>query len=148
MRKKSESPDSPVVITTRQLEGLVRLTKAHARLRLSRVASAADAEAAIRLYNVFLEGIGVYTATGERADLSTVIVGKTTEELGVMARIDKLFLGMLAQAGPDGVLEADFKQRCLDEGFTQKDIEKFLKLKRADGVIIEPKPGRIGRVRV
>jgi replicative DNA helicase Mcm len=148
MRRKSESPDSPVVITTRQLEGLVRLTKAHARLRLSKVASAADAEAAIRLYNVFLEGIGIYTATGEKADLNTIIVGKTSEELGVMARIDKLFIGMLAQAGPDGVLEADFKQRCLDEGFTQKDVEKFLKLKRADGVIIEPKPGRIGRVRV
>ncbi|PSO02278.1 hypothetical protein B9Q10_01515 [Candidatus Marsarchaeota G2 archaeon ECH_B_SAG-E12] len=41
------------MITTRQLEGLVRLTKAHARMRLSGVAEAIDAEAAIRLYNVF-----------------------------------------------------------------------------------------------
>ncbi|PSN83932.1 hypothetical protein B9Q13_05645 [Candidatus Marsarchaeota G2 archaeon ECH_B_SAG-G16] len=147
MRKKSDTPDSPVVITTRQLEGLVRLTKAHARMRLSGVAEAIDAEAAIRLYNVFLESIGVQTSSGKKVDLSTVTVGKTSEELDTMAKIDKILVEMLALAGANGVLEADFRIRCKEEGFSEKDIEKYLKLKKAGGVLFEPKPGRIAKVK-
>ncbi len=145
MRRKSESPDSPIVITTRQLEGLVRLTKANARLRLSQVAVAEDAESAIRLYKIFLQGIGVQTSTGEKTDLSTVYVGKTSEELGVMARIDMVLSKMLEEAGSEGVLEADFKQRCKEEGFGERDVEKFLEMRKRGGMLFEPKPGRIRR---
>lgn len=145
MRRKSEAPDSPIVITTRQLEGLVRLTKAHARLRLSPIADAGDAEAAIRLYKIFLQSIGVQTSTGEKADLSTVYVGKTTEELSVMARIDLVLSKMLAEAGSAGVLEADFKQRCKEEGFSERDVERFLEMRKRAGMIFEPKPGRISK---
>ncbi len=148
MRRKSESPDSPVVITTRQLEGLVRLTKAHARLRLSRTAVAADADAAIRLYNVFLEGIGVRVGGAETSDLNTISMGRTTRELNLMQRLDRILSSMIEQAGPDGVLEADFRQKALEQEFTEESITKFLKLKRADNVIFEPKPGRISRVKV
>lgn len=146
MRSKSEIPDSPIVITTRQLEGLVRLTKAHARLRMSPVADEEDAEAAIRLYKVFLESIGVQTAGGKTSDLNTVMVGKTTHELGEMAKIDRMLTDMLKLAGPEGVLEADFRQRCKEEGYSEKEVEKYLKLKRAGGEIMEPKPGRISRI--
>ncbi len=145
MRRKSESPDSPVVITTRQLEGLVRLTKANARLRMSDTASVEDAQAAIRLYKIFLQGIGVQTSTGEKTDLNTVYVGKTSEELGVMARIDALLSKMLQEAGSEGVLEADFRKRCEDEGFNRRDVDKFLEMRKRAGMLFEPKPGRIRR---
>lgn len=146
MRRKSESPDSPVVITTRQLEGLVRLTKAHARLRLSSEATAADAEAAIRLYNVFLAGINIYTSEGERSDLSTVYSGKTSQELGEESRMDLLLTRMEKEAGPGGVLEADFKQRCIEEGFGEKDVDNFLKYRKKNGMIYSPKDNRIAHV--
>ncbi|MEM3670436.1 MAG: minichromosome maintenance protein MCM [Thermoprotei archaeon] len=146
MRKKSESPDSPVVITTRQLEGLVRLAKAHARLRLSREATSTDADAAIRLYNVFLAGIGVYTSGGETSDLSTVYSGRTSRELTTDAQIDLLLSKMEKEAGPGGVLEADFVQRCIEEGFSQKDVENFLKYRKKNGMIYSPKENRIAHV--
>ncbi|PSO02277.1 hypothetical protein B9Q10_01510 [Candidatus Marsarchaeota G2 archaeon ECH_B_SAG-E12] len=80
-------------------------------------------------------------------DLSTVTVGKTSEELDTMAKIDKILVEMLALAGANGVLEADFRIRCKEEGFSEKDIEKYLKLKKAGGVLFEPKPGRIAKVK-
>ncbi|PSO08144.1 hypothetical protein B9Q04_07140 [Candidatus Marsarchaeota G2 archaeon BE_D] len=109
------------------------------------MAVAEDAESAIRLYKIFLQGIGVQTSTGEKADLSTVYVGKTSEELGMMARIDVLLAKMLEEAGSEGVLEADFKQRCKEEGFSERDVEKFLEMRKRGGMLFEPKPGRIRR---
>ncbi|MFX0202713.1 MAG: LAGLIDADG family homing endonuclease, partial [Candidatus Hodarchaeota archaeon] len=46
--RTTDRPDSPIAITPRQLEGLVRLAEARARLRLSPEVAVEDAETAIR----------------------------------------------------------------------------------------------------
>ncbi|MHA1586511.1 MAG: ATP-binding protein, partial [Candidatus Heimdallarchaeota archaeon] len=48
MRKAGEASDSPIAITPRQLESLIRLTESHARMALRSEASIEDAEAAVR----------------------------------------------------------------------------------------------------
>ena len=46
---------APVPITVRQLEAIVRVTEAHAKMRLSNVATEADVEQAVRLFEVSTE---------------------------------------------------------------------------------------------
>lgn len=56
---------TPIVITARQLEGLRRLSEAHARIRLSETVEEEDAFAAISLMLVSLQQAGIDPKTGQ-----------------------------------------------------------------------------------
>jgi len=49
MRKRGEDPNAPVTITPRQLEALIRLAEAHAKMGLCDTVTSKDVEAAIEL---------------------------------------------------------------------------------------------------
>src|SRR4030043_829814 len=59
MRSASESEGSPVAITARQLESLVRTSEARARAALRKEVQAEDAEAAIAIMNKSLGEVGI-----------------------------------------------------------------------------------------
>jgi replicative DNA helicase Mcm len=59
MRAASETEGSPVAITARQLESLVRVAEARARVALKKEVSADDAEAAIAIMKRSLEEVGI-----------------------------------------------------------------------------------------
>ena len=70
-RKKGGESDDSVAITARSLEALSRLAEASARIRLSPLATAADAERAIRLTKTWRHEL-----MGEHFDLTTIESGK------------------------------------------------------------------------
>ena len=59
MRSASETEGSPVAITARQLESLVRIAEARARVALRKDVTAEDAEAAIAIMKRSLEEVGI-----------------------------------------------------------------------------------------
>ncbi len=59
MRSASETEGSPVAITARQLESLVRVAEARARVALRKEVTAEDAEAAIAIMKRSLEEVGI-----------------------------------------------------------------------------------------
>lgn len=63
--KSAARPDEQVIIDTRQLEGLVRLTFANTKLHFRDVAGVDDARVAIALYTMALESFGFNLKTGE-----------------------------------------------------------------------------------
>lgn len=63
-RGRSSGGNNPVSVTTRQLEGIIRLAEASAKARLSPVVGVEDAERAIRMANSCLEGIAFDPETG------------------------------------------------------------------------------------
>lgn len=75
MRSVSESRESPVAITPRQLESLVRLAEARARAALRSEVTAEDAEAVIRLMTKSLSQVGIDLKTGE-FDIDLIMTGK------------------------------------------------------------------------
>lgn len=64
LRKMGEGKDSPVPVTARQLEALVRMAEASARVRLSNVATLDDAKKTTRIVYSCLKQVGVDPETG------------------------------------------------------------------------------------
>ena len=64
LRKMGEGTNSPVPVTARQLEALVRLTEASARVRLSNVATIDDAIRTTRIVYSSLKQVGIDPDTG------------------------------------------------------------------------------------
>jgi replicative DNA helicase Mcm len=75
MRSASETEGSPVAITARQLESLVRTAEARARLALRKDVLAEDAEAAIAIMRRSLEEVGI-DVSSSRIDIDLIMTGK------------------------------------------------------------------------
>src|SRR5512136_2267336 len=75
MRSASESEGSPVAITARQLESLVRIAEARARVALKKEVSAEDAEAAIAIMKRSLEEVGI-DLSSYKMDIDLIMTGK------------------------------------------------------------------------
>jgi replicative DNA helicase Mcm len=75
MRAASETEGSPVAITARQLESLVRIAEARARVALKKEVSAEDAEAAIAIMKRSLEEVGI-DISSYKMDIDLIMTGK------------------------------------------------------------------------
>jgi len=75
MRAASEAEGSPVAITARQLESLVRIAEARARSALRKEVTAEDAEAAITIMKRSLEQVGI-DVTSRKFDIDLIMTGK------------------------------------------------------------------------
>ncbi|MGC9345825.1 MAG: minichromosome maintenance protein MCM [Candidatus Bathyarchaeales archaeon] len=75
MRSASEAEGSPVAITARQLESLVRIAEARARAALRKEVLAEDAEAAIALMKRSLEEVGI-DVSSSKIDIDIIMTGK------------------------------------------------------------------------
>jgi replicative DNA helicase Mcm len=75
MRAASETEGSPIAITARQLEALVRLAEARARVACRKEVLAEDAEAAIAIMRRSLEEVGI-DITSRKIDIDIIMTGK------------------------------------------------------------------------
>jgi len=75
MRSASETEGSPVAITARQLEALVRTAEARARSALRKEILAQDAEAAIAIMRRSLEEVGI-DISSSKFDIDLIMTGK------------------------------------------------------------------------
>ena len=75
MRSASETEGSPVAITARQLESLVRIAEARARVALRKEVTAEDAEAAITIMKRSLEEVGI-DLSSYKVDIDLIMTGR------------------------------------------------------------------------
>ncbi|MGP8321481.1 MAG: minichromosome maintenance protein MCM [Methanosarcinaceae archaeon] len=81
LRKMGEGKDAPVPVTARQLEALVRLSEANARIRLSNVATIDDAKRATNTVHSCLKQVGVDPDTGAfDVDVLTTGISKSQRD--------------------------------------------------------------------
>jgi len=86
MRSASETEGTPIAITARQLESLVRLAEARARIALRKEIVAEDAEAAIAIMKRSLEEVGI-DVSSHKMDIDLIMTGKPKslrDKLGVV----------------------------------------------------------------
>ncbi|MCD6301747.1 MAG: hypothetical protein J7L82_06750, partial [Staphylothermus sp.] len=143
--KNSEASDKPpaIAITPRQLEALIRLSEAHAKMALKTKATIEDAEEAIRLMYTTLRKVG-YDVKSETLDIDLIELGTPRSKQIQMKEFTRFIESILSEKG-EITLQELFKL-AKEKGF-DKDfiIEMIRKLKR-DGVIYEPRSGVIAKI--
>jgi replicative DNA helicase Mcm len=75
MRSASEIEGTPIAITARQLESLVRTSEARARIAYRKEILAEDAEAAISIMKRSLDEVGIDTSS-HKIDIDIIMTGK------------------------------------------------------------------------
>lgn len=139
MRSQSSSETSPIAITNRQIESLVRLTEASARLHLREEATIEDAEVAINLMRIFLSQVGIDTETGEQ-DIDT-LTGKPRITQQKLQVIISLVEG-LSKANPENIVNREDVYAELEaRGIERVEAAKLLSILERDGTIFSPRIG-------
>ena len=142
MRTKSQGVDSPIAITPRQLEALVRLAEAHAKMALSEVVTEKDAEAAIELMMAFLRSVG-YDVESKRIDIDIVMTGQPKSQRDKIVMILDMLERMMKESGGEPIKREEFIERAVEKGLDEPFVRKVLDKLYESGEIIEPRPGYI-----
>ena len=130
---------SAISITARQLESLVRLSEARARVHLREEVTKEDAEAVIALYSRSLEQVGIDVSTGE-IDIDIIYTGKPRslqmqlqKVLGVIGEMERI----------SGVVQDEdlFTAMLEDHGIARSEAARLIGVLMRDGTIYSPRPG-------
>ena len=139
MRSASEAEGSPVAITARQLESLVRVAEARARAALRKEVLAEDAEAAISIMKRSLEEVGI-DLSSYKYDIDLIMTGKPKS---VRDKLQTILSTLMAMEKETGVVE---KTALLNELETKYQIsrgeaERLIGQLLREGTIYEPREG-------
>jgi replicative DNA helicase Mcm len=145
MRARSaQEAGSPVAITARQLEALIRLTEAEAKMRLSSIATAEDAERAIRLFMKFLQSVGIDMETGN-IDIDVIMTGKPRSQQEKIALLMSLIAKLEQINNNKPIKVEELYKEAENEGLDRATVDKILSILRSNGEIYMPKQGYIKR---
>lgn len=142
MRSRSQGADSPIAITPRQLEALIRLAEAHAKMTLSDIVTAEDAEAAIELMMHFLKSVG-YDVETKSIDIDIVMTGQPKSQRDKILIVVDLLRKMIEESGGEAIKRDEFIGKAVEKGLDEQFVRKVLERLYDSGEIIEPKPGYI-----
>jgi replicative DNA helicase Mcm len=143
MRSMSGSTESPVVITPRQLEALVRLSEARARSFLRDRVEPEDARAIIRLMTLSLQDVGIDTTTG-KIDIDVIMTGKPKSLRDKM----QVVLGAFAELEKQlGIVEEPTLYQALSRkaDITDEEARRLVDQLVKEGIFYSPKPGHLKR---
>jgi len=142
MRAKGESPDSPVPITMRQLEAVIRLSEARAKLALKKEVTVEDVLPAVRLMKGFLFQFGIDKTTG-KPDIDMVMVGHPKSQGDMMSRLFEIFIQMEKENEGRPIKKDAFINRAEMENIDSKFVERMIHEWSQQGVLYEPRPGEL-----
>jgi replicative DNA helicase Mcm len=137
MRSASEAEGSPVAITARQLESLVRTAEARARAALRKEVLAEDAEAAVAIMKRSLEEVGI-DLSSYKMDIDIIMTGKPKSVrdklqtvLSTLMQMEK-DTGIVEKAALLSELETEYK---IPRGEAERLVGQLLR----EGTIYSPR---------
>lgn len=139
LSKKSDG-QTPIAITVRQLESLIRMTEAHARITLKTKTDEKDAIAAIEIMNKSMKDVGMDVESG-RIDIDLIMTGvsKTIKD-----KINYM-LEFMSDRQPHSKQEM---LKALEKiGVSGADGFKIINKMYSQGLILEPEEGKYRLVR-
>jgi replicative DNA helicase Mcm len=139
MRSASESEGSPVAITARQLESLVRISEARARVSLRKEVLTEDAEAAIAIMKRSLEEVGI-DMSSYKIDIDLIMTGKPKS---VRDKMQTVLSTLMTMEKETGIVEKTAFLNELETKYTIPigEAERLIAQLLREGTIYEPKEG-------
>ncbi|MDI9617082.1 MAG: LAGLIDADG family homing endonuclease [Methanothrix sp.] len=142
LRSQGQDGNKPVPVTARQLEALIRLGEASARLRLSNRITEEDVDRVIRIVESCLKKVGVDPETGMLdADVISIGISKSTRDK------TKLMLNIVRElGGKEGAQIDDVLDRAEAEGIDRERAEEIISRLRQEGSLIQTSRGTLRAV--
>ncbi|MFW9845716.1 MAG: minichromosome maintenance protein MCM [Candidatus Thorarchaeota archaeon] len=141
LRKSAEGGAAPVPITARQLESLVRLAEARARMALRSKVTKEDGQAAVRLMEESLRMVALDRVTG-KIDIDSLVSKMSASQRSSSDIIIKAIRDLEAE-GSSTVSEVVLIQRAEAMGLTRERAEEVIKKLLAEGILYSPREGSI-----
>jgi replicative DNA helicase Mcm len=139
LRKSAEG--GPVPITARQLESLVRLSEARARMALRSKVTKEDGQAAIRLMEESLRMVALDRITG-KIDIDRLVSKMSASQRSSSDIIIKAIRDMESE-GTSTVNKDALIQRAVSMGLPRERAEEVIEKLLAEGILYSPREGKI-----
>ncbi|MEK6904004.1 MAG: minichromosome maintenance protein MCM [Nanoarchaeota archaeon] len=134
----------PIPISARQLETLIRLAEASARIRLSNHVTRKDAKNAIEILKQCLIQVGFDYETG-RFDIDRITTGITASTRNKILIIKEI-IEEIEKKGRKSIPIEDIMSEAAEKGLTEAQAEDVLHKLKQEGTIYEPKTGFISKL--
>jgi replicative DNA helicase Mcm len=141
----SEAGIKSIPITARQLEGLVRLSEASAKIRLSKIVTIEDAKKAIELVDYCLSQIAKDSETGQ-IDIDRLGSRMTATQKSSISVIKGIIVQIESELGQKVIPIENIIQVGKEKKLSKDKIEEILEKLRRSGDIFEPKRGFIQKL--
>ncbi len=145
MRSSADDDDSPVPITARQLEALVRLSEANCKIRLGKKVTDIDAKRAIKLQQECMKQVGLDPETG-KVDIDKV-EGRTPkserDKARVLLDIIKELSDEYGGRVPVSILTDEMSDRY---NVSEEKVEQIITKLKQQGLVFEPTTGYLKTV--
>jgi replicative DNA helicase Mcm len=141
MRSASEAEGSPVAITARQLESLVRTSEARARAALRKEVQAEDAEAAIAIMKKSLEEVGIdLSSYSSKIDIDIIMTGRSKS---MRDRLQIILTALIEMGKDTGMVEKEALEMELEQKYkiARAESDRLLSQLLREGTIYEPREG-------
>jgi len=143
LRNDYDSEDAIVSILARNLDALVRLSEAHAKMALRTNVTKEDVEEIIKLFKIYLKDIGYDETTG-KIDMDRIFMGESRSKINkltqLMDRLKELFdesEGIALEK--KSIIQILELEENLDKEFIKNALEEAIK----EGTLYEPKNNMI-----
>nr|WP_304048509.1 minichromosome maintenance protein MCM [Methanobrevibacter gottschalkii] len=139
-RNSNPEEQGAVPITARQLEAIIRLSEASAKIKLKETVEREDAEKAVRLQMACLKEVGVDPETGE-IDSDIVSGGTPKSDRDKIKLVTEEIKQLEEEYNGEAPLNVILSHMSDKYGVSEDKTEQIIKNLRQKGVIYEPTPG-------
>jgi replicative DNA helicase Mcm len=139
----AEGVVKPIPISARQLDALIRLSEASARLKLKKKVSREDAKLAIEIMKYYLMQVGFDQET-KTFDIDRIATGVSTSQRGRIILVREALSRLEGRMGKLIPVEEVHKE--LGEKMQKDEIENSIQKLKQTGDIFEPRKGYVQRV--
>jgi len=146
MRSKGnqETGIKAIPISIRQLEGIIRLSEAYAKIELSDKVTKKHAKEAVNIMDFWLRQVALDEETGE-VDIDKIGTGTPSSERSRISAIKRIIAELERQYGQNIPIE-EIVKKAEDQEIKEADVDETLKKLRSAGDIFESRKGFIHRI--
>ena len=135
------SGDKPVPVTARQLEALVRLAEASARMRLSNTIDTEDTDRILRIVDACLRQVA-YDAESGSFDIDKLVTGVTKSQRDIIRSVKETVRNLSGESGGQAKID-EVIDILTQQGFSRDRIEYAIEQLKRGGELLEPRHGLI-----
>ncbi len=138
----SESAMRPIPISARQLQALIRMSEAAAKIRLSKTVSKEDAQQAVEIMKYYLTQVG-YDYESQTFDIDRISTGIPTSQRAKIINVRETKTHLESRLG--SLIPIEELEKELENKMSKDEIDEAISKLQASGDIFTPKRGYVQR---